>query len=105
MAHESNNSTSPTETSGLAPSTCQIIELVAQCIKTGSGGVLTVAASMDDEQANFLEYVNIFDYNPKYGVRGARIFGVTYWPQRFNKFMQLLSYTLPALAKGGRNNG
>lgn len=33
--------------------------------------------------------------------RGALI----YWSQRFNKFMQLPSYTLPALAKGEHNNG
>ena len=60
---------------------------------------------MDDERADLLEYVNIFGYNPKYGVGGPRIDGVTYWPQRFNKFMQSPSYTLPELAKGGRDHG
>lgn len=63
-----------------------------------------VCKAMDDERADLLEYVNIFGYNPKYGVGGCRIDGVTYWPQRFNKFMQSPSYTLPALAKGGRKN-
>lgn len=63
-----------------------------------------VCKAMDDERADFLEYVNIFGYNPKYGVSGYRIDGVAYWPQRFNNFMQSPSYTLPALAKGGRNN-
>ncbi len=63
-----------------------------------------VCRAMDDERADLLEYVNIFGYNPKYGVAGRRLAGVTYWPQRFNKFMQSPSYTLPALAKGGRNN-
>ena len=47
-----------------------------------------VCKAMDDERADLLEYVNIFGYNPKYGVSGPRIDGVTYWPQRFNKFMQ-----------------
>ena len=64
-----------------------------------------VCKAMDDERADLLEYVNIFGYNPKYGVSGYRIDGVTYWPQRFNKFMQSPSYTLPALAKGGRDHG
>ena len=63
-----------------------------------------VCKAMDDERADFLEYVNIFGYNPKYGVSGYRIDGVAYWPQRFNNFMQSPSYTLPALVKGGRNN-
>ena len=58
-----------------------------------------VCKAMDDERADLLEYVNIFGYNPKYGVGGPRIDGVTYWPQRFNKFMQSPGYTLPALAK------
>lgn len=63
-----------------------------------------VCKAMDNERADLLEYVNIFGYNPKYGVNGFRLDGVTYWPQRFNKFMQSPSYTLPALAKGGRNH-
>lgn len=50
--------------------------------------------------ANLLEHVNIFGYNPKYGVVG-RLAGVTYWSQRFNKCMQSLGYTLLALAKKG----
>ena len=60
-----------------------------------------VCRAMDDERADLLEYVNIFGYNPKYGVAGRRLAGVTYWPQRFNKFMQSPDYTLPALAKKG----
>ena len=60
-----------------------------------------VCKAMDDERADLLEYVNIFGYNPKYGVAGRRLAGVTYWPQRFNKFMQSPDYTLPALAKKG----
>lgn len=61
-----------------------------------------VCKAMDDERADLLEYVNIFGYNPKYGVSGFRLDGVTYWPQRFNKYMQSPGYTLPALAKGAK---
>lgn len=61
-----------------------------------------VCKAMDNERADLLEYVNIFGYNPKYGVSGPRINGVTYWPQRFNNYMQSPSYTLPALVKGAK---
>lgn len=57
---------------------------------------------MDDERPDLLKYVNTFGYNPKYGVSGQRIEKVNYWPQRFNKYMQSPSYTLPALAKGAK---
>lgn len=56
-----------------------------------------VCKAMDNERADLLNYVNVFGYNPKYGVSGYRLEGVSYWPQRFNKFMQSPSYTLPAL--------
>lgn len=58
-----------------------------------------VCRAMDDERPDLLTYVNVFGYNPKYGVSGHRIDGVTYWPQRFNNFMTAPGYTLPALAK------
>ena len=61
-----------------------------------------VCRAMDDERADLLEYVNIFGYNPKYGVSGYRIGGVSYWPQRFNKHMQPPGDTLPALIKKRR---
>ncbi len=51
---------------------------------------------MDDERPDLLKYVNTFGYNPKYGVGGQRIEKVSYWPQRFNKYMQPPSCTLPA---------
>ncbi len=56
-----------------------------------------VCKAMDNERTDLLSYVNVFGYNPKYGVSGHRLEGVSYWPQRFNKFMQSPSYTLPAL--------
>lgn len=60
-----------------------------------------VCKAMDSERADLLSYVNIFGYNPKYGVSGRRLTGVTYWPQNFNKYMQSPDYTLPARV---RNN-
>mgnify|MGYP000817408703 FL=1 len=58
-----------------------------------------VCKAMDAERADLLSYVNIFGYNPKYGVSGRRLPGVTYWPQNFNKYMQSPDYTLPACAR------
>ena len=55
-----------------------------------------VCKAMDAERADLLSYVNIFGYNPKYGVSGRRLPGVIYWPQSFNKYMQAPGYTLPA---------
>lgn len=55
-----------------------------------------VVKAMDNERADLLTYVNIFGYNPKYGVSGYRIDRVTYWPQQFNNYMQAPNYTLPA---------
>ena len=52
--------------------------------------------AMDAERSDLLSYVNVFGYNPKYGVSGKRIERVAYWPQNFNKYMQAPSYTLPA---------
>lgn len=62
-----------------------------------------VCKAMDDERDDLLSYVNVFGYNPKYGVSGQRINGVTYWPQRFHNYMQAPGYTLPALI--GRRKG
>ncbi|WP_297626969.1 hypothetical protein, partial [uncultured Rikenella sp.] len=61
-----------------------------------------VCRAMDDERPDLLKYVNTFGYNPKYGVGGQRIEKVSYWPQRFNKYMQPPSCTLPALMKKRR---
>ena len=61
-----------------------------------------VVKAMDNERADLLTYVNLFGYNPRYGVSGCRIPGVTYWPQRFNNYMQAPSYTLPGLVRRAR---
>lgn len=60
-----------------------------------------VCKAMDDERADLLSYVNVFGYNPKYGVSGRRIDGVTYWPQPYNNYMQAPSYILPCRCKKG----
>ena len=52
-----------------------------------------VCKAMDAERSDLLSYVNVFGYNPKYGVSGKRIEKVAYWPQNFNKYMQAPSYT------------
>ena len=62
-----------------------------------------VCKAMDKERADLLNYVNIFGYNPKHGVSGNRIDGVTYWPQQFNKYIQAPSFTLPGRIRRVRN--
>ena len=61
--------------------------------------LLEVCKAMDDERADLLDYVNIFGYNPKYGVSGHRLDGVTYWPQQYSRYMQSPNFTLPARIK------
>ena len=43
-----------------------------------------VMKAMEDERDDFLNYVNLFGYNPKYGVEGKPIGSVTYKPQKFD---------------------
>ena len=69
-------------------------------IRTSSPDVLNI--TMDNERADLLSYVNVFGYNPKYGVTGDRLPRVTYWPQHFNDYMQSPRYTLPARVKRRR---
>ena len=64
--------------------------------------LLEVCKAMDNERADLLSYVNVFGYNPKYGVTGDRLPRVTYWPQHFNDYMQSPRYTLPARVKRRR---
>ena len=40
--------------------------------------------AMDAEEGDLERYVNLFGYNPKYGVTGKRISSVTYKPQGFD---------------------
>ena len=43
-----------------------------------------VMKCMEDERNDFMNYVNLFGYNPKYGVDGKPIGSVTYKPQKFD---------------------
>ncbi len=61
--------------------------------------LLEVLKCMNQERSDLKTYINIFGYNPKYGVSGAKLPGVTYAPQRFNNGMTLTGATLPAQVK------
>ncbi len=45
---------------------------------------VAVMKAMEDEKDDILRYVNLFGYNPKYGVAGKPIGTVTYKPQSFD---------------------
>ena len=45
---------------------------------------VAVMKAMEDEKDDILRYVNLFGYNPKYGVDGKPIGSVTYKPQPFD---------------------
>lgn len=58
--------------------------------------LLEVVKAMDEEREDLTTYINLFGFNPKYGVSGARIAGVRYEPQEFNNGMTRPEQTLPA---------
>lgn len=58
--------------------------------------LLEVVKAMDEEREDLPSYVNLFGYNPKYGVSGARITGIRYEAQGFAKQMTRPEQTLPA---------
>lgn len=65
--------------------------------------LLEVVKAMDEEREDLTTYVNLFGFNPKYGVSGARIVGVRYEPQEFNNKMTRPEQTLPAkVARRGK---
>ena len=45
---------------------------------------LAVMEEMEREKDDFLRYVNLFGYNPKYGISGKPISSVTYKPQKYD---------------------
>ena len=51
-----------------------------------------VMKAMEEEKADLENYVNLFGFNPKYGVEGKPIGSVTYKPQKFDPIAPL--YTL-----------
>ena len=50
---------------------------------------VAVMKAMEDERKDLLNYVNLFGYNPKYGVEGKPIGTVTYKPQGFDPKLPL----------------
>ena len=63
-----------------------------------------VMKAMAAERDDLTTYINLFGYNPKYGVSGHRIPGIRYESQGFNNIMTTPEQTLPAklAAKGAR---
>ena len=45
---------------------------------------VAVMEEMEKEQDDLMRYVNLFGYNPKYGIEGKPIGSVTYKPQRYD---------------------
>jgi DNA polymerase-3 subunit epsilon len=45
---------------------------------------VAVMEEMEKEKDDLMHYVNLFGYNPKYGIEGKPIGSVTYKPQRFD---------------------
>ena len=45
---------------------------------------VAVMEAMETEKPDLLRYVNLFGYNPKYGISGKPIGSITYKPQRFD---------------------
>ena len=45
---------------------------------------VAVMQAMEDERDDLLRYINLFGYNPKYGISGKPIGSVTYKPQKFD---------------------
>lgn len=64
-----------------------------------------VCKAIDDERPDLLTYVNIFGYNPKYGVSGRELDKVQYCPQPFTNHMQPPDHTLPQIARRGMFRG
>lgn len=60
-----------------------------------------VLKAMDDEREDLGSYVNLFGYNPKYGVSGRRIVGVRYEPQSFSKGLTARSRRSRPAWRGG----
>ena len=50
---------------------------------------VAVMKAMEDEKDDIVRYVNLFGYNPKYGVEGKPIGSVTYKPQPFDPIKPL----------------
>ena len=51
--------------------------------------LVEVLKAMDEECSDLDKYINLFGYNPKYGIRGQRLSSVKYFPQPYNNYKKL----------------
>mgnify|MGYP006908934982 CR=1 FL=1 len=56
-----------------------------------------VTLAMKDERNDLGEYINVFGYNPKYGVSGKEFSFIEYKKQRFNNRMVSQERILPKI--------
>ena len=54
---------------------------------------LELLAAMEQEAADLERYINLFGFNPKYGVSGPRISSVNYQPQGYRRVCKLYEMT------------
>ncbi len=54
-----------------------------------------VAMAMKNERDDLKDYINVFGYNPKYGVSGVRFPFIEYKPQKFHQRLVAPEFTLP----------
>lgn len=66
--------------------------------------LLAVLISMDNERGNLQEYINLFGYNPKFGVINQRIPRIRYWPQNAMARGKVSMTTLPQRYKYANSN-
>lgn len=67
------------EVYGLSGQVCNSHRAVDDVIAT-----VAVMEEMEKERDDLMRYVNLFGYNPKYGIEGKPIGSVTYKPQRYD---------------------
>ena len=67
------------EAYGLSGKVVNSHRAVDDCVAT-----VAVMEEMEKEKDDLLNYVNLFGYNPKYGIEGKPIGSVTYKPQPYN---------------------
>ena len=61
--------------------------------------LVEVTSAMSQERNDLKDYVNLFGYNPKYGVNGKRLKTVRYCEQSYHSEMCKPWETLPAISK------